>query len=119
MEKIRQQAVKAIKAGATLCLNLGDFNGQDSSWTQGLCKRDVFPVEIFEDAGRKLLTPSNDPRCGAMFRSEDKEGGIVTWKEKFRLVVVSALTVTDFKSELWASGALPNDYLKPIYVTSD
>lgn len=119
MEKVRQQAVRAIKAGAKLCLNLGDFNGQDMSFKQGLCKKDTFPVEAFEDGGRKLLIPSNDPRCSAMFRSEDKEGGIVTWKDKFRLVLVSGLTVTDFKTELWASNALPNDHIKPIYVMSD
>ena len=119
MEKVRQQAVNAIKSGSTLCLSLGEFNGQDMSFKQGLCKKDTFPVEAFEDGGRKLLIPSNDPRCRAMFRSEDKEGGIVTWKDKFRMVIVSSLTVTDFKTELWASNALPNEHIKPIYVTSD
>lgn len=114
MEKLRQHAVNAIKNGATLAVSLGKVDSSCNFNT--LCKKDCFPIEMFQQGGKRILTPSFPaPRCAKMFREEDKEGGQVTFKEKFQLVLISTLTPTEVKSEL--ANSLPMEHIKPIYVT--
>ena len=52
----------------------------------------VFPVQMFEEGGKKILTPSFPaPRCAKMFKDEDKESGEVVCKETFQMVLISNL----------------------------
>jgi hypothetical protein len=37
--------------------------------------QDSFPVELFTNAGAKLLQPASDPRYKAIFREDDLEQG--------------------------------------------
>jgi len=116
MESLRQSAVNAIKAGATLAVNFGNM-GSDANFTEKLCKRDGFPVEMFEQGGKRILTPNfPEPRCAKMFRDADKEEGYVKALDTFRLVLISTLPVTDVKQDLMKG--LPSEHVKPIYVTN-
>ena len=52
----------------------------------------VFPVQMFEEGGKKILTPSFPaPRCAKMFTDEDKESGEVVCKDTFQMVLISNL----------------------------
>mmetsp|Transcript_98142 Transcript_98142/g.280913 ORF Transcript_98142/g.280913 Transcript_98142/m.280913 type:complete len:413 (+) Transcript_98142:204-1442(+) len=91
MERLRQTTVNAIKAGATLVVNMGEMGG-DCNFQGALCKTTVFPVQMFEEGGKKILTPSFPaPRCAKMFKDEDKESGEVVCKETFQMVLISNL----------------------------
>lgn len=115
MEKLRVAAVAAIKAGSTLVLNLGNIG--DNVNFKALCKRDVFPIEMFSEAGKRILTPSfPEPRCAKMFRDEDKEASGVTFRDTFRLVLITALTPAEVQSSLAES--LPMENIKPMYIAS-
>lgn len=113
METCRQKTVGALKSGQTLVLDLGHstpvFKGK-------LCKREVFPVEIFQEAGQKVFAPRINPRYEKLFREEDKEEGQCAIKcpEKFRFLVTSKLSPFEFEEKL--SGCLPMGYLVPVYV---
>lgn len=113
MEKLRQHAVNAIKNGATLAVSLG--KADSSTNFKMLCKKDCFPIEMFQQGGKRILTPSFPaPRCAKMFREEDKESGQVLFKEKFQMVLISTLTPSEVKSEL--PDSLPMEHIKPIFV---
>lgn len=113
MEKLRQASVNAIKAGSTLAVCLGNIDNAVSF--ESLCKRDTFPIEMFQEAGKKILTPSfPTPRCAKMYKEEDKEGGVVTFRDKFRMVLITTLSPSEVESGL--KGCIPMEYVKPIYV---
>jgi hypothetical protein len=64
-----------IYAGSTFVLYLGEASIETADWKKKLCKKDVFPSEVFMNAGRKLLEPAREPRYKLLFREEDLEQG--------------------------------------------
>ncbi|CAM9712778.1 unnamed protein product [Chrysoparadoxa australica] len=114
MEDVRQKAVQALKSGAMMTLRLGGCSIEHCCFKKKLCKKDVFPVDIFRVGC--LFTPKSKPKCHLMFREADMDQGqCVVQAEGFRFCVVSSLRPEEVKDKLGDS--IPLGYCKCIAVT--
>lgn len=114
IENCRKSLVGAMKTGSTFALYLGPVTGEHADWKKKLCKKDSFPVEVFTNAGAKLLQPTNEPRYRLLFREADLEHGQAVVREGFRVVVISTLDPYSFEPQL--EDTLPLGYMSPLYV---
>lgn len=89
MESCRRRLVGAIKSGSTFVLYLGGVQGEHADFRNKLCKKDVFPVEVFQQRGGRLLAPASKPRYKLVVREEDWEPGAgdVFAREGFQVLV--------------------------------
>jgi len=75
LDRCRKTLVGAMKSGTTFVLYLGAASIEHADWKKKLCKKDVFPITVFQNAGRKLLEPILDPQYKLLYREEDLEAG--------------------------------------------
>ena len=74
----------------------------------------MFPTDVFQQGGLKLLSPPHNPRYKALFREEELESGVAVCRDGFKVVVVSALSPYDYEKLL--SDSIPLGYMTPVYV---
>ena len=118
LESCRRTLVGAMKSGTTFALYLGDCNIEHADFKKKLCKKTVFPADVFTDAGRRLLGngPEGEPRYKAIFREEDLDSGQACVKgDTFRAVVISSLRPAEWYEKL--QDCLPTGYMAPVYVS--
>lgn len=115
-ERCRKKLVGALKSGGTFVLNLGNVHSEHADFKTKLCKKDVFPKEVFIEGGRKLLQPDYDPKYKKIYREEDLESGQAIAREGFRVVIISTLDPYEFEALL--EDCIPLGYLLPVYVNS-
>ena len=97
-------------------LYLGQCSESDANWKSKLCKKDVFPTELFINSGQKLLDSNGiTERYKLLFREEDLEYGEAIAREGFKTIVISSLSPYEYEEKLRES--VPLGYLYPIYVT--
>jgi hypothetical protein len=95
---------------------LGQCSESDANWKSKLCKKDIFPTELFINSGKKLLDFNGiTERYKLLFREEDLEYGEAIAREGFKTIVISSLSPYEYEEKLQES--LPLGYLYPIYVT--
>ncbi|CAM9568809.1 unnamed protein product [Scytosiphon promiscuus] len=117
METLRTKAVAAMKSGTMLALRLGHLTSEHANFKRKLCTRNGFPVEMFQEGGKKIFTPVRKPRFELMFREEDLEQNQCLVKpDGFRFCVVTSLPPKDIFQQLGES--LPLGYMEPIYIVS-
>lgn len=118
MENCRKTLVGALKSGTMFCLYLGDCCIDHADFKKKLCKKDCFPVDIFQLGGKKLFSndPDGNPRFQAIYKEADLDGGkAVAREDTFRACVVSSLHPRDWYSKL--QDCLPTGHLVPVYVS--
>lgn len=119
IEKCRSRLVGAIKSGSTFVLYMGAVNIEHADFKKKLCKKDSFPVEVFQQRGEKLLGPKSKPRFKLILREDDMEEGVgdVFARDGFQVLVshFSGLNYCDCISiilkwqRLLCSGGIYND----------
>lgn len=116
MERCRARLVGAIKSGSTFVLYLGGVHIEHADFKKKLCKKDVFPVELFQQRGQSLLTPKSKPKYKLLLREADMSAGLgdVFAKEGFQVAVVSTLSPREYEEKL--KECIPLGYMLPIYV---
>jgi len=114
IERIRVTLVGAMKAGATFALYLGMTTWENADFKKKLCKKDVFPIESFQDSGAKLLNPKSNPKYKLIFREEDLENGEAVLRDGFKTVFISSLGPYEFESALETT--LPLGSMTAIYL---
>jgi hypothetical protein len=117
LEDGRKKLVLAMKTGATFVLYLGQVTIEHADFKTKLCKKEVFPSDIFQQAGMKLKGPAHAPRYKALFKEDELVAGQAIIKEGFRVVILSALSAYDYEDKLSAS--IPLGYMSPLYVEKD
>eukprot|EP00981_Chlorochromonas_danica_P002209 scaffold437_cov168-Ochromonas_danica.AAC.26 len=75
MERCRHTLVSSMKKGQLFVLYLGGVTIEHADFKTKLCKKDVFPKDVFINAGKKLLEPDYDPKYKQIYREEDLESG--------------------------------------------
>jgi hypothetical protein len=118
MENCRKTLVGALKSGTMFCLYLGDCNIEHADFKNKLCKKDCFPVDIFQQGGQKLFSndPDGNPRYHAIYKEADLDAGKAVARENtFRACVVSSLHPREWYEKL--QDCLPTGYLVPVYVS--
>lgn len=116
LENTRKSLVAAIKRGSLFALYLGGTSIEHADWKKKLCKKDVFPVDVFQQGGARLLQPANEPRFKLLFRENDLEHGQAIAREGFGAVFISSLDPYEFQAKLEES--IPLGYMVPIYITA-
>ena len=115
VEQCRQKLVAALKAGSPMVLDLGGLTSAHANFKQKLCKKDSFPVEVFQKAGKNLFTPKIAPKYEKFFKEEDLEDGHCMVKpDGFQFSVISTLHPKEYKEAL--KDTLPLGYMKVVYV---
>lgn len=116
MEKCRQRLVGALKSGSVFTLYLGGVTIEHADFKTKLCKKDVFPSEVFQEWGGKLFLPKSNPKYKLLFREEDLDPGskLAIVNESFRFMCISTLSPFDYEEKLGES--IPLGYMLPIYV---
>jgi len=118
LENCRKTLVGALKSGTTFALNMGDCNIEHADFKKKLCKPNVFPVDVFQDAGKRLFKndAEGEPRYEKLFRDDDKEAGQCSVREEtFRTLVISSLSPNEWYEKL--KDCIPTGYLVPLYIT--
>lgn len=75
MERCRRGLVSALKTGGTFVLYLGAVTSEHADWRKKLCRKDIFPIDTFYEAGAKLYQPVSNPKFKQLYRAEDLESG--------------------------------------------
>jgi hypothetical protein len=116
MEKCRQRLVSALKSGSLFTLYLGGVTIEHADFKTKLCKKDVFPTEVFQECGAKLFSPKSNPKYKLLYREEDLDVGsrLALANDSFRFICVSTLSPFDYEEKL--SESIPLGYMVPIYV---
>ena len=115
VERCRKSLVAAVKSGKTLCLYLGGMTHQHADWKKKMCKKDTFPVEIFQLSGRKILEKYMGKfRYELCFREEDLEAGQAVARDGFRFVVVTSLSPQEYQECLGET--IPLGYMQATVV---
>ena len=115
-ERCRATLVGAIKSGSTFALYLGDLTQEHAELKKKFFKREVFPAEIFQKGGLKLLdTYQGKPRFESIFREEDLEQGQAIAREGYRAVIITTLSPGEHAAKL--TDCIPLGYCKAIYFT--
>jgi hypothetical protein len=114
MERLRKTLVGAIKTGQTMALYLGDVQIEHADFKKKLCKKADFPLDVFTNAGLKLLQPESEPRYKAIFRDEDLESGQAIARDGFKFIVITSLNPYEYEQLL--SDCIPLGYCSPIYI---
>ena len=79
--------------------------------------QDVFPSDVFVNAGKKLLQPPSSPKYKTLFRESELEHGQAVVRPGFRVVVISSLDPYDFEQQLEQS--IPLGYMQPLYIATE
>lgn len=116
MERCRRRLVGALKSGSLFALYLGGVTIEHADFKTKLCKKDVFPSEVFQESGGKLFLPKSNPKYKLLFREEDLDVGsqLALVRETFRVVCISTLTPFEYEEKL--KDCIPLGYMIPIYV---
>ena len=114
MEKMRIELVNCMKSGKTFVLYLGGVTNEHADFKNKLCKKDVFPVNVFQQSGKALMKPSSNPKYKLIFRDEDLEHDQAIIRDGFNFIVLSSLSPYDFEDKL--EGSLPLGYMEPCYL---
>jgi hypothetical protein len=116
MERCRQKLVGALKSGSLFALYLGGVTIEHADFKTKLCKKDVFPNEVFQESGGKLFLPKSNPKYKLLFREEDLDVGskLAIVREAFRVVCISTLSPFDYEQKL--KDSIPLGYMIPIFV---
>jgi hypothetical protein len=116
MEKCRQRLVSALKSGSLFTLYLGGVTIEHADFKTKLCKKDVFPTEVFQEWGGKLFSPKSNPKYKLLYREEDLDVGsrLALANDSFRFICVSTLSPFDYEEKL--SESIPLGYMLPIYI---
>jgi len=117
LEDGRKKLVLAMKTGVPFVLYLGQVTIEHADFKTKLCKKEVFPSDIFQQAGMKLKGPAHAPRYKALFKEDELVQGQAIIKEGFCVVVLSSLSAYDYVDKLSAS--IPLGYMTPLYVEKD
>ena len=116
LENCRKTLVGALKSGTTMAFYLGDANIEHADFKKKLCKKDVFPVDTFTNAGKRLMQngPDGEPRYKQLFREEDLEAGQACVRgDTFRFLAISSLKPSEWYEKL--QDCLPTGYMVPVY----
>eukprot|EP00607_Mallomonas_marina_P007044 CAMPEP_0182434526 /NCGR_PEP_ID=MMETSP1167-20130531/70259_1 /TAXON_ID=2988 /ORGANISM="Mallomonas Sp, Strain CCMP3275" /LENGTH=397 /DNA_ID=CAMNT_0024624501 /DNA_START=220 /DNA_END=1413 /DNA_ORIENTATION=+ len=113
-ERCRMSLVKAMKTGVIFALYLGSASIEHIDCKKKFCKKDVFPLDTFTNAGARLLEPKGNPRYHSIYREEDLEHGQAIVRDGFRVVVISTLEPKDYLEKL--QDCIPLGYMHPVYV---
>lgn len=116
LENTRKSLVAALKRGRLFALYLGATSIEHADWKKKLCKKDVFPVDVFQQGGARLLQPANEPRFKLLFREDDLEHGQAIAREGFGAVFISSLDPYEYESKL--EDSIPLGYMVPLYITT-
>mmetsp|Transcript_14330 Transcript_14330/g.21462 ORF Transcript_14330/g.21462 Transcript_14330/m.21462 type:complete len:401 (-) Transcript_14330:46-1248(-) len=116
MERCRSRLVGALKSGSTFVLYLGSITVEHADFKKKLCKKDVFPSELFQESGAKLFAPKSNPRFKLLYRESDMDEGTgdPAAKEEFKFMCVSTLNPYEYQEKL--EDSLPLGYMYPVYV---
>jgi hypothetical protein len=89
VEKCRTRLVGAIKSGSTFVLYMGGVHIEHADFKKKLCKKESFPVELFQQRGHNLLTPKSKPKYKLILREADMEAGLgdVYARDGFQVLV--------------------------------
>lgn len=117
MERCRKKLVSAMKTGKLFVLYLGQTNIEHADFKTKLCKKDVFPKEVFQQGGLKLLQPDYDPKYKYIYREEDMEAGQAVVRDGFQAAVITTLSAFDYERLL--ADSIPLGYMYPIYIVSN
>ena len=117
MENCRKSLVGALKSGTMFCLYLGECNIEHADFKKKLCKKNIFPLDVFVEGGRKLLKadPEGTPRYQAIFKEADLDAGKAVVRDTFCTCVVSTLHPSVWYDKL--NECLPTGYMVPVYIT--
>jgi len=118
LENCRKTLVGALKSGSMFCLYLGDCHIEHADFKKKLCKKDCFPIDVFQEGGKKLFKndPDGKPRFQAIYKEADLDSGkAMAREETFRACVVSSIHPKEWYDKL--QDCLPTGYLVPVYVS--
>ena len=117
-ERCRATLVGAVKSGSTFALYLGDLTQEHAELKNiKFFKRDVFPLELFQNGGLKLLdTYQGKPRFESVFREEDLEQGQAIAREGYRAVIITALSPGEHTAKL--AECIPLAHCKAVFFTN-
>ena len=116
MEKMRIELVNCMKAGKTFVLYLGGVTIEHADFKNKLCKKDVFPVNVFQQSGKGLMKPSSNPKYKLIFRDEDLEHDQAVVRDGFNFIVVSSLSPYEYEEKLEES--IPLGYMEACYLNN-
>ena len=116
MEKCRARLVGALKSGSMFALYLGGVTVEHADFKKKLCKKDIFPVEVFQEWGRKLFTPKSNPRFKVLYREEEMDSGTKcpVARDDFKFICISTVSPHEYEEKLGES--LPLGYMTALYV---
>lgn len=117
MEDGRAKLVLAMKTGVPFVLYLGHVTIEHADFKAKLCKKEVFPTDVFQQAGMKLKGPAHAPRYKALFKPDELVAGQAIIKDGFHVMVLTALSAYDYEEKLSAS--IPLGYMSPLYVEKE
>lgn len=117
VERCRRGLVSALKNGGTFVLYLGAATSEHADWRKKLCRKDLFPIETFYEAGSKLLLPASNPKFKQIFKEEDLESGQAVARDGFRVIVITTLTPATYQTLL--DDGLPLNQMFPFSLIKD
>ena len=115
MERCRKTLVSAMKAGQYFVLYMGGVNIEHADIKNKLCKKDVFPKDVFIKSGEHLINDADKRKL--IYRDADLEEGEAIVREGFHTIVVSSLSPFDFQHKL--EDCIPLGYMHPVFVKTD
>lgn len=114
MERCRKVLVSSMKKGQLFVLYLGATSIEHADIKGKLCKKDVFPKDVFTHAGQALLGPDYEPKYKRIYREEDLESGEAIVRDGFHTAVITSLSPFEYEKKL--EDCIPLGYMHPIYV---
>lgn len=115
MERCRKTLVSAMKAGQYFVLYMGGVNIEHADIKTKLCKKEVFPKDVFIKSGENLINDADKRKL--IYRESDLEEGEAIVREGFHTIVVSSLSPFDFQHKL--EDCIPLGYMYPVFVKTD
>jgi hypothetical protein len=112
MERCRRKLVGAMKSGQYFVLYMGGVNIEHADLKTKLCKKEVFPKDVFIKSGANLVDDADKRKL--IYREEDLEEGETVVREGFHTIVVSSLSPFDFRHKL--EDCIPLGYMHPVFV---
>lgn len=116
VEELRAAAVKAMKGGSTLCLDLGETEGSKAPLWSTLCKPDGLRKELFIEGGKGLTR--NKMAFRKMWKDDEKEHGEAIPRDDFKFVVVSSIAPKAWEKTL-CDEAIPSEHVYPVVVLAN
>lgn len=115
MARCRKKLVGAMKAGQYFVLYMGGVNIEHADLKGKLCKKNVFPKDVFIKSGEPLIQDKDKRKL--IYHEDELEDGEANVREGFHTIVVSSLSPFDFRHKL--EDCIPLGYMYPIFVKTD